>query len=151
MHFVQQLKLLAKMLFLPVDMNPSSATCSLEVYKEQATGEAPTVRGYHSFDALAQKCYVTGGRSRGNLLVDKDQFVCIYDAATKQWLPPAHLPDTPTSRSSHGSLVVSRNQLLICGGTATHKQRLDDTHVLKIGSKGVSWSQLCIPPLPAGL
>ena len=151
MHFVQQLKLLTKVLLLPVDMNPSFATCSLEVYKEQATGEPPTVRGYHSFDALAQKCYVTGGRSRGNLLVDKDQFVCIYDAAAKQWLPPAHLPDTPTSRSSHGSLVVSRNQLLICGGTATHKQRLDDTHVLKIGSKGVSWSQLCIPPLPAGL
>ena len=127
------------------------STCSLEVYKEQATGEAPTVRGYHSFDALAQKCYVIGGRSRGNLLVDREQFVCVYDAATKHWLPHAHVTDSPTSRSSHGSLAVSRNQLLICGGTATHKQRLDDTHVLKVGAKGISWSQLRIPPLPTGL
>lgn len=150
LYTTAELTYLRCLLFL-LDMSPSSETCSLEVYQEQATGEPPTVRAYHSFDALAQKCYVIGGRSRGNLLVDKDQFVCVYDAATKQWLPSTHLPNPPISRSSHGSLAVSRNQLLICGGTATHKQRLDDTHVLKIGSKGMSWSRLCIPPLPTGL
>lgn len=124
---------------------------SLEVYKEQAAGQPPTVRGYHSFDALAHKCCVVGGRRGGELLMDKEQFVCVYDAAAKQWLPPVHLPNLPTPRTSHGSLVVSRNQLLICGGTASYKQRLDNTHVLKIESKRMSWSRVRIPPLPTGL
>lgn len=121
------------------------------MYKEQATGQPPTVRGYHSFDALAHKCCVVGGRRGGDLLMDKEQFVRVYDAAAKQWLPPVHLPNLPTPRTSHGSLVVSRNQLLICGGTASFKQRLDDTHVLKAESKRMSWSRVRIPPLPTGL
>ena len=121
------------------------------MYKEQPNGNPPTVRGYHSFDTLAQKCYVIGGRTGSDLLLSGDQFLCVYDAASNQWLPPVHLSNMPTPRSSHRSLVVSSNQLLICGGTAKRKKRLDDTQVLRLGSRGVSWSQLCIPALPSGL
>lgn len=129
------------------------ALCSLEFYKEQPRGIPPTVRGYHSFDALAQRCFVIGGRTTSETLLVGDQFLHEYDAAAKQWLAPKLLPHTPVSRSNHSSVVVSSNQLLICGGAGGggRRKRMDDTQVLRLGSRGLSWSRLPIPPLPTGL
>ncbi|KAL3154078.1 hypothetical protein ABBQ32_013617 [Trebouxia sp. C0010 RCD-2024] len=127
-------------------------TDSLEFYKEQPRGIPPTVRGYHSFDALAQRCFVIGGRTTSETLLVGDQFLHEYDAAAKQWLAPKLLPHTPVSRSNHSSVVVSSNQLLICGGAGGggRRKRMDDTQVLRLGSRGLSWSRLPIPPLPTG-
>lgn len=134
-------------------MSLCAATCSLEVYQEQPRGIPPTVRGYHSFDTLAERCFVIGGRTTQEALLVGNQFVCEYDAAAKQWLPPALLPNAPIPRSSHRSAVVSSNQILICGGSGRgkHRKRMDDTQVLRVGSKGLSWSRLPIPPLAKGL
>lgn len=127
--------------------------CSLEIYQEQPRGIPPTVRGYHSCNALAQRCIVIGGRTTSQRLLVGDQFLHEYDAAAKQWLAPVLLPNTPIARSGHSSVVVSSNQLLICGGAGIgkHNKRMDDTQVLRLGAKGLSWSRLSIPPLPTGV
>ena len=126
--------------------------CSLQVVKLDPAGNLPTVRGYHSFHTMGQRCYVVGGRTTSELLLMGDQFVGVYDAATNQWVESVLGSNpSPTPRSSHRGIALSSNQILICGGTGRHKKRLRDTQVLRLGSNGVlTWSHTCVPSLGSG-
>lgn len=124
----------------------------MQVTKVKSSGDAPTVRGYHSFHIMGKRCYVIGGRTASETLLTDDDFLCIYDAVANAWVKQAALPNTPAPRSSHRGVALGSNQLVICGGAGKTKKRLEGTHVLRLSSKGtLAWSCLNIPPLPIGM
>ena len=100
---------------------------------------------------MGDSCYAVGGRTTKDVLLTGEHFVCIYDAAANQWMKPAKLRNSPTPRTSHTSVVVGSNQLVICGGVAKHKHRLNDSQVLSTRADGcLAWSQPALSPFTSG-
>ncbi|KAA6419371.1 MAG: hypothetical protein FRX49_10630 [Trebouxia sp. A1-2] len=123
----------------------------LTVEQVQPHGSLPTARAYHTFNTMGNKCFVVGGRTTQNTLLAGDQLLCMYDAATNQWMSPGPVSGSFPARSSHRGVVIGGNQLVICGGTGQGKLRMNDTSVLKQASKGhLSWRCLSVSPFQPG-
>ncbi|DBA77268.1 TPA: hypothetical protein ACH3X2_008463 [Trebouxia sp. C0005] len=124
---------------------------TLTVEQVQPHGSLPTARAYHTFNTMGNKCFVVGGRTTQNTLLAGDQLLCMYDAATNQWMSPGPVSGSFPARSSHRGVVIGGNQLVICGGTGQGKLRMNDTSVLKQASKGhLSWRCLSVSPFQPG-
>ena len=125
--------------------------CSLVVERLHPSGEAPTPRAYHTFNAMGNKCYVVGGRTTEDSLIKGSQMLRVYDVVANDWTCPDAASGSLSCRSSHKAVVVGRNRLILCGGSGKSKLRMDDTHLLRLDSEGrLSWRALSVSPFSTG-
>ena len=112
-------------------MNSVTCFCSLTVERIEPQGVPPTIRAYHSFSILGNRCYVIGGRTSNETLIVGDEIVRVYDVATHQWTADIASGSFST-RSNHKAVEVSRDQLVITGGTGKLKSKMADTQIQKV-------------------
>ena len=100
---------------------------------------------------MGNNCYVVGGRTSQETLLVGEDFLCVYDVIANRWELPGAVTGSLVPRSSHKGIVTGGNQLIICGGAGKAKLRMDDTYVLKLGSKGqLSWRRVQVAPFTTG-
>ena len=99
---------------------------------------------------LGNRCYVIGGRTSNETLIVGDEIVRVYDVATNQWTADV-ASGSFTARSNHKAVEVSRDQLVITGGTGKLKSKMADTQILKVASNGqMSWQRNALTPFETG-
>ncbi|KAK9831836.1 hypothetical protein WJX81_000216 [Elliptochloris bilobata] len=109
-----------------------------------ASGAQPEVRAYHSMTLLGDpsgggaRCVVVGGRNDGGLILAREA-VAVYEFRANRWVAPARCISglAPASRSSHKAVAVGSGMLLF-GGAARDKERLNDMHWLGPAASALS-------------